>query len=217
MSRHYEALLASRQALAQQSGMIPNPETTASLQRLLQSLHSLLESMDGYDPEAADDSVANEERSSEEREDWAFQRETFISQLEAENAQLRKALNIDLDSVRAEGFDEDDFKEVPLIPIISRTDPTVGTFNLDDHWASHAGASPPPNALPPAFQSQDNTPPPSISLQRPIELQQLTMRNPGPVRRPSMFGTGRRGGMQWSGNPPLVPPGRWDLQNTNMD
>lgn len=211
MSRHYESLLASRHALTLQPGVTPNAETSASLQRLSQSLRSLLGSIDGYDQEAVDPPVDDEESAPGKIEDWTFQREQLISQLEVENAQLRKALTIDSDSIRAEGLDENDFKEIALIPMISRPGSTASHSNLDDHWISRN--SPPPTALPTAFQSTDNIPPPSISLQRPIELQQLPMRNPGPVRRPSMFGAGRRGGIPW--NPP--PSGRWDMQNTNMD
>ena len=149
---------------------MPNAETSASLLRLSESLQSLLHSVDGHDVEESDPSGGQNNSTPPDSEDWVFHREALISQLEAENAELRRTLNIDSESISVQGFNEDDFRELPLIRMSSRPGSTAAQPNLYD-WIS--GGSPPPNP-PPPFQTTDSNPPSSISLQRPIELQQLT-------------------------------------------
>ncbi|KAI0715071.1 hypothetical protein C8Q76DRAFT_729481 [Earliella scabrosa] len=131
MTRHYEQLIQSLDASLVQNDFSSNTAATLSLHRLAQSLRALMRSMNG---ELPDDSSPSPTSSSHDpslpppasavptldelnallsdREDWAVEREHEIARLESENDALRRVLGIDRASAEANGWLEDEAREL---------------------------------------------------------------------------------------------------------
>ncbi|KAJ7508683.1 hypothetical protein B0H11DRAFT_38956 [Mycena galericulata] len=132
LTRHYEALLLTRETQNLSLDLASGTDIARSLQRVAQLLRGMLRSMAGEDtdqpPPDGDEegSVgfidpselealvnALDERDqpgyagTEGREDWAFERECEITRLEEENAALRRLLGIDPESLAASGVNVD--------------------------------------------------------------------------------------------------------------
>lgn len=118
LTRHYESLLLVRESNALSQDLEAQTKLSASLARLSQLLRQALRANAGEDPEAEENendfttaesllAAANPEQQPggysnnplSEREDWALEREAEINRLEAENAQLRKLLGIDENTI----------------------------------------------------------------------------------------------------------------------
>ena len=129
LTRHYEALLLSRETQNLDDGLITNTILSESLQRLAFYLRGLLKSMVGENSENFDTDYdgsgfasanveelytlleALDERSGylgvEGSQDWALERECEISRLEKENEELRRLLGIDDANMTALGVSVD--------------------------------------------------------------------------------------------------------------
>ena len=129
LTRHYEALLLSRETQNLDDGLLTNTILSESLQRLAFYLRGLLKSMVGENSENFDTDYdgsgfasanveelytlleALDERSGylgvEGSQDWALERECEISRLEKENEELRRLLGIDDSNMAALGVSVD--------------------------------------------------------------------------------------------------------------
>jgi len=126
LTRHYEALLLSRDTQSLDDGLITNTILSESLQRLAYYLRGLLKSMAGENCENLDPDYDGsginieelhtlletlDERSGyqgvEGSQDWAMERECEILRLEKENEELRRLLGIDDANMAARGVSLD--------------------------------------------------------------------------------------------------------------
>ncbi|TFK94977.1 hypothetical protein K466DRAFT_593075 [Polyporus arcularius HHB13444] len=136
LTRHYETLLRSLDTSVVQNNFVNNADATESLYRLAQHLRSLMHTMNGEDPasqppQSHDSSSPHDPHdpspssaypsvpTAEElntllssREDWAVEREAEIARLEHENEELRRMLGIDRASAEANGWLEDEAREL---------------------------------------------------------------------------------------------------------
>ncbi|KAF7337595.1 hypothetical protein MSAN_02232800 [Mycena sanguinolenta] len=126
LTRHYEALLLTRETQNLSLDLASGTDLARSLQHVSQLLRAMLRSMAGEDtdlqnPDAEYDSGFIDPSDLEAlvnaldqpgqpgysgtdgREDWAFERECEISRLEQENAELRRLLGIDPETLAASG------------------------------------------------------------------------------------------------------------------
>lgn len=115
LTRHYEALLLSRDTQNLDDGLLTNTILSESLQRLAFYLRGLLKSMVGENSDTDHDGAslleALDERTgylgAEGSQDWALERECEISRLEKENEELRRLLGIDDANMAALGVSVD--------------------------------------------------------------------------------------------------------------
>ncbi|KAK7063862.1 hypothetical protein R3P38DRAFT_3382606 [Favolaschia claudopus] len=135
LTRHYEALLLTRETQNLSIDLASGTDLARSLQRVSQLLRGMLRSMAGEetdfanpDPDydggesgvgfvdpsdlealvnALDEVGQPGYAGTEGREDWAFERECEITRLEQENAELRRMLGIDPESLAASGVNLD--------------------------------------------------------------------------------------------------------------
>ncbi|CCM03763.1 uncharacterized protein FIBRA_05909 [Fibroporia radiculosa] len=221
LTQHYEGLIIARETSLMQADLSNNTTVSESLQRLSENLRLLLRSLSGEDPESADarqgdqnstESDSNESRHTPfddelldgllSRDDWALERESEIERLEKENEELRKALGIDRASAEANGWLQDEARELATLnkrysPMPREGSPGPSLFSgprspggVFDSLPLSGGAS----GLNGSMMSSGNL------LQRASEFQQPGMRGTQ-GRRTSMFGQrGRGGGPQlWEG------------------
>lgn len=198
ISRHYESLLIFQNRPESSSGSdsTNNTHAAASLVRLSQLLQMLQSSLDGKHKEDAvesleeptDSHLEDVDSDEDEREDWAVERETEISRLEKENAELRHLLGIDAESVQNQGWKDEELEEHR--PVIQMLRASMAHANLHDAWGQRNSpqlapfnAGPVPGNAIAAPQQQ------TIPLQLAVDFQP-GMRAAGALRRPSMFGRG---------------------------
>ncbi|KAM5536005.1 hypothetical protein V8D89_010263 [Ganoderma adspersum] len=140
MTRHYETLIQNLDNTLPQNDFSTNPSTTLSLHRLAHSLRALLRTMNGdsphldspsqegsdsQDPHEHDLSISSTSSSAAviptpdelhvlltSREDWAVERESEITRLEAENEALRRTLGIDRAAAAANGWLDDEARDL---------------------------------------------------------------------------------------------------------
>ncbi|KDR85558.1 hypothetical protein GALMADRAFT_132240 [Galerina marginata CBS 339.88] len=203
LTRHYEALLTSRDSQTLSSDLTINPNMAQSLQRLSHYLRGLMKTMAGenYDPyqnvdpdydglgiEAVDLQELTtlleslDERSTagypgtEGRQDWAIERECEISRLEQENEELRQMLGIDEANMTARGVTLD----------LDRVE-----SGRNSTYLSSSRRVPPVNELyshRPSYWENNGQP-----LQRAMDLQP-GMRAGPQARRTGIFGAGQQRG-----------------------
>ena len=124
LTRHYEALLLTRETQSMSSDLTTAANVTLSLQRLSQHFRGLLRSLAGEDPDPDNDNDDNNNTAElvsdlaeltaivealdtddpPTREEWSLERECEISRLEKENQDLRSLLGIDPTSITASGI-----------------------------------------------------------------------------------------------------------------
>lgn len=100
----------------------------------------LQSSLDGKNREGAVESseepVDNHHKDADsdedEREDWAVERETEISRLEKENAELRQLLGIDAESAQKQGWKDEELEEHR--PVIQTLKASMTHANPHDAW-----------------------------------------------------------------------------------
>lgn len=202
LTRHYEALLVSRESHNLSFDLQANSNMFQSLQRLSHYLRGLLKTMAGenHDPyQNADpdyDGMGSDAVNLEElatlldsvsevgnytdtggREDWALERECEISRLERENEELRRLLGIDEANMAARGvtldLDRSESGRYSTFLSNTRRAPSNESYvNRPSYWENN-------NQM-------------SGSLQRSMELQP-GMRV-GPQRRTGIFGAGQQRG-----------------------
>lgn len=136
LTRHYEAILHSRDSHSLSSDLTSSTNMAQSLQRLSHYLRALIRSMAGENPDSSDptldinldpdydgagvvnlseleelietlDEKAGGYSSQEGRQEWALEREYEIARLEKENESLRRLLGIDEESMAATGVSLD--------------------------------------------------------------------------------------------------------------
>lgn len=137
MTRHYEGLIQDLHTSLVQNDLSSNTAATLSLHRLAHNLRSLIRSMNGELPDDAepspppdpsqahDPSLLPSSSSSSSvptpeelnsllktREDWAIEREHEIARLDSENEYLRRVLGIDRASAAANGWLDDESREL---------------------------------------------------------------------------------------------------------
>ncbi|PIL31503.1 hypothetical protein GSI_06205 [Ganoderma sinense ZZ0214-1] len=139
MTRHYETLIQNLDNALPQNDFSTNPSAADSLHRLAYSLRALLRTMNGdsphpdtppqegsppQDPHEYDLSLSSTSSTAAiptpdelhalltTREDWAVERESEIMRLEAENEALRRTLGIDRASAAANGWLDDEAREL---------------------------------------------------------------------------------------------------------
>nr|GAT59813.1 predicted protein [Mycena chlorophos] len=120
LTRHYEALLMTRETQALSHDLASDTEIAHSVQRVAHLLRATLRAMAGEDPdpdleyEAGEyidptdllslvDALDGTETEEEGRADWAVEREAEIARLEEENAALRRMLGIDPETLERHG------------------------------------------------------------------------------------------------------------------
>ncbi|TBU50029.1 hypothetical protein BD309DRAFT_908551 [Dichomitus squalens] len=130
LTRHYETLIQNFDHSLAQYDLSTNTSATLSLHRLAQSLRALLYSISGEhpadspsqnDPHGQHHALSSSVPTPEEldallqsRDDWAIEREAEIARLERENEQLRRTLGIDRASAEANGWLEDEARELTV-------------------------------------------------------------------------------------------------------
>ncbi|KAJ7103139.1 hypothetical protein B0H15DRAFT_811100 [Mycena belliarum] len=135
LTRHYEALLLTRETQNLSLDLASGTDLARSLQRVSQLLRGMLRSMAGEDTDlhnpdpdydggesgvgfidpsdlqalvnTLDETGQAGYAGTDGREDWAFEREYEIARLEQENAELRRMLGIDPASLAASGVSLD--------------------------------------------------------------------------------------------------------------
>ena len=140
MTRHYESLIRNLDNSLPQNDFSTNPSATLSLHHLAHSLRALLRTMNGESPhpdsppqegsdpqdlQEYDLSLSSTSSSAAaiptpdelhalltSREDWAVERESEITRLEAENEALRRTLGIDRAAAAANGWLDDEARDV---------------------------------------------------------------------------------------------------------
>ncbi|KAL4251499.1 hypothetical protein ABKN59_005095 [Abortiporus biennis] len=136
LTRHYEQLLQSRENIILQTDLSANPSVALSLDRLSHNLRALIHSMAGAFPEDnqqnSETSTSNENNSDNQQQqprsdeelldellsdqnDWAHEREEEIDRLTKENEELRKLLGIDQSTAEANGWMQDEERELSYI------------------------------------------------------------------------------------------------------
>ncbi|PCH34113.1 hypothetical protein WOLCODRAFT_22464 [Wolfiporia cocos MD-104 SS10] len=206
LTKHYESLIHARETSLLQAELSNDTAVQQSLERLADNLRALLRTMTGEEPEASshpqqpapeqggtddsqpapapahasDDSLLDGLRG---REDWALEREAEIARLERENEELRRMLGIDRASAAANGWLQDEARELATldrryIPAGTGLDALMN-FNTPDN--GNGGSLLPGNAL-----------------QRSSEFQQPGMRGTQ-GRRPAMLGQRQGGPNVWGG------------------
>ena len=201
LTRHYEGLLLSRDSHNLSSDLTANTNMSQSLQRLCYHLRGLLRSMAGedmtyqnIDPDhdqlgfnAADleeltqlleslDEKGGTYPGTDKLEDWAIERESEISRLEAENGELRKILGIDEAGMTANGLSMD------VQPVES------GRFSTSLS-NSRRGPSEPYNTRSYWENGQSGG-----SMQRVMDLQPGMRAGPQTTRRTGIFGANQQRG-----------------------
>ncbi|KAG6867311.1 hypothetical protein C0993_004600 [Termitomyces sp. T159_Od127] len=205
LTRHYETLLQARETQSMSSDLLSSTETAQVLCRLSQHLHGLVRTMAGEAPDDAPVSPADLLRLLDSDDapapDWALERETEIARLEHENAELRRLLHIDEESLAASGVVLDPVRDDParfarIVPkrAMDGGDPRVRPGFWDD-----PPPPPPPVQEMPVAQGYLQGPGPGLgagaALQRALDLQP-GMRTRGQGRRSGIIGRGvRRGGL----------------------
>ncbi|KAJ7116800.1 hypothetical protein C8R43DRAFT_1038122 [Mycena crocata] len=241
LTRHYEALLLTRETQNLSLDLASGTDLARSLQRVAQLLRGMLRSMAGEDtnlPEgdyeggngdfvdpsdlqalvnALDETNQPGYAGTEGREDWAFERECEIARLEEENTELRRLLGIDPESLAAHGVTLDHDREPGRFAAILSARRRSGSGHM------HQGSGDGPrmsywennggngNGQQQQYQQQQQQQ--GAPLQRAMDLQP-GMRMAQGSRRPGMFGAGR--GMipsgLGSGPPPPGPGSLWSSQ-----
>ncbi|KJA28561.1 hypothetical protein HYPSUDRAFT_177723 [Hypholoma sublateritium FD-334 SS-4] len=201
LTRHYESLLLSRDSHNLSSDLTANTNMSQSLQRLCYHLRGLLKSMAGedmayqnIDPDydqlgfnAADleeltqlleslDEKGGTYPGRDKREDWAIERESEISRLEAENEELRRILGIDEAGMTANGLSMDVHPVESGRSSTSLSNSRRGPsepYNTRSYWETGQGGG---------------------SMQRVMDLQPGMRAGPQATRRTGIFGANQQRG-----------------------
>ncbi|KAF8204292.1 hypothetical protein K438DRAFT_1580123 [Mycena galopus ATCC 62051] len=256
LTRHYEALLLTRETQNLSMDLASGTDLARSLQHVSQLLRGMLRSMAGEDTEDAADYGGDEhgggfvdpsdlealvnaldERGqpgytgTEGREDWAFERECEIARLEQENAELRRLLGIDPESLAASGVNLDLEREPGRYASILSARRRSGSGHMQQgsgdaprvsYWETNGngnGNGQQQQQQQQQFQQQQQ-PQQQLGgapLARAMDLQPGMRMGQG-TRRPGMFGAGRGmipgglgpapGSSLWSNQPPQPGPDR---------
>ncbi|KAJ8472483.1 hypothetical protein ONZ45_g16633 [Pleurotus djamor] len=220
LTKHYEALLSSRETQSMNSDMNSTINLQWSIHRLSHHLRNLLRSMSGEPPDSdsliedpdydGDVEPVNLEELQQlvdrltEREDggdWAIEREIEIDRLEKENHQLRQMLGIDDDTLAANGVtvDKEQLELMKRHPMfVRRTSASPGDGDVNGRaplWESTNGQADGGTDMPgpPMPRSLDVPPGSRMGMQ---------------LRRHAIFGAGRGAGRGVSSlmAPPPQPP-----------
>ncbi|KAJ7755045.1 hypothetical protein DFH07DRAFT_920840 [Mycena maculata] len=220
LTRHYEALLLTRETQNLSQDLVSGTDLARSLQRVSQLLRGMLRSMAGEDaalpnPDAEEEDPANlvdpsdlealvnalDERGqpgytgNEGREDWAFERECEIARLEQENAELRRLLGIDPESLAASGVNLDFEREPERYASLFSPRRRSGSGHAQQgsgdstrmsYWENSSGNG----SSQQQQQQQQQQQMSGVPLQRAMDLQPGMRMGQG-SRRPGMFGAGR--------------------------
>ncbi|KAJ7665364.1 hypothetical protein DFH06DRAFT_1187127 [Mycena polygramma] len=228
LTRHYEALLLTRETQNLSQDLASGTDIARALQRVSHLLRGMLRSMAGEDTDlpnpddydgsdgslgfvdpsdlqalinALDETGQPGYTGTDGREDWAFERECEIARLEQENAELRRLLGIDPESLAASGVNIDLEREPGRYASIlsSRRRSVSGHVHQGSgdgprmsYWETNGNQ-----------QQQQQYQQQGAPLQRAMDLQPGMRAGQG-SRRPGMFGAGR--GMIPGGLGP-APPG----------
>ncbi|KAJ7269320.1 hypothetical protein B0H12DRAFT_1095213 [Mycena haematopus] len=240
LTRHYEALLLTRETQNLSMDLASGTDLARSLQHVSQLLRGMLRSMAGEDTDllspdpdydggesgagfvdpsdlealvnALDETGQPGYTGTNGREDWAFERECEIVRLEQENAELRRMLGIDPESLAASGVNLDLEREPGRYASILSARRRSGSGHAQQgsgdgprvsYWDTVGGNG---NGQPQQFQ-QPQQQLAGAPLARAMDLQP-GMRMAQASRRPGMFGAGR--GMIPGGLGP-APPGQGSL------
>ncbi|KAI0931428.1 hypothetical protein AcV5_005081 [Taiwanofungus camphoratus] len=226
LTQHYETLIIARETSLMHADLSNHTAVSQSLQRLAENLRALLRSIGGegessqspdHQVDTAGGNHDHDQSQSEEdllegllgRDDWALERETEVSRLEKENEELRKMLGIDRASAEANGWLQDEARELSTLKRYMSV-----PFNRSESPGIFGGPRSPSSGFEPMPHaggiggSNGGMQMPGSSFQRMSEFQQSGMRGTQ-GRRTLMFGQrGRGGGPQlWGGleHAPLMP------------
>ncbi|KAL6307635.1 hypothetical protein BKA93DRAFT_815671 [Sparassis latifolia] len=240
LTQHYENLIVARETSLLQADLSSNNAVTHSLQRISENLRALLRTLAGEESDLSDNSEASRAASAADsdgederglnqtdgellegllgRQDWALERESEIARLEKENEELRKILGIDRESAEANGWLQDEARELSIrrqLPSPTQRSGSPGTGPGVIGGAQRPPMGFDPMTHVPGMGGGNGFQLPGNSFQRPPEMPQPGMRGMQ-GRRPAMFGQrGRGGGPQiWDGpNHQLLMPDRpWQAQ-----
>ncbi|KAJ7750225.1 hypothetical protein B0H16DRAFT_1549880 [Mycena metata] len=238
--RHYETLLMARETQNLSLDLASGTDLARSLQRVSQLLRGMLRSMAGEDTDlpnpdpdydggesgvgfvdpadlealvnALDETNQPGYTGTDGREDWAFEREYEIARLEQENAELRRLLGIDPESLAASGVQLDLDREPGRYASILSARRRSGSGHVQQgsgegprmsYWDTNGGQQ--------QQQQQQQMGVGGAPLQRAMDLQPGMRMGQG-SRRPGMFGAGRGmipGGL---GPAPSGPGSLWSNQ-----
>ncbi|TBU62133.1 hypothetical protein BD310DRAFT_872393 [Dichomitus squalens] len=250
LTRHYETLIQNLDNSLAHNDLSTNTSATLSLHRLAQSLRALLYSISGEHPadspsqddphgqhgqhHALPSSVPTPEELDallQSRDDWAIEREAEIARLERENEQLRRTLGIDRASAEANGWLEDEARELTFRRHVAAPAPyrsgspgqagvVRGNIPLFDGPGQigmgmgpapgqGSGPAPGPNMGPPGQG-------PGAGPGGPVGMPGGSVIQPGmrgvQGRRPAMFGRGRGGPPFWDGMNQPAQERPWQIQ-----
>ncbi|KAF7307316.1 hypothetical protein MIND_00525600 [Mycena indigotica] len=226
LTRHYEALLLTRETQTLSHDLASSSEITHSVQRIAHLLRATLQVMAGEDPDPELEYEAGEYIDPNELlslvdaldnpEDWAVEREAEISRLEQENAALRRMLGIDPETLEANGVSvEVDREPARYALMLSRRRSASGDGPRMSYWDN--GQAQQQQTQQQQQQQQQQQMQQQQQQQRAMDMQPM-MRAGQANRRPGMFGAGAgRGvipgamgappqGPMWNPPPTWQPP-----------
>ncbi|KAJ7492222.1 hypothetical protein FB451DRAFT_1217454 [Mycena latifolia] len=247
LTRHYETLLLTRETQNLSLDLASGTDLARSLQRVSQLLRGMLRSMAGEDTDlpnpdpdydggesgagfidpsdlqalvnALDETGQGGYAGTEGREDWAFERECEIARLEQENAELRRLLGIDPESLAASGVNLDFEREPGRYASILSARRRSGSGHVQQgsgdgprmsYWDNNGGNGQQQQQQQQQQQYQQQQQQLSgTPLQRAMDLQPGMRMGQG-SRRPGMFGAGR-GMVPGALGPGPSPPGPGSL------
>ncbi|KLO20602.1 hypothetical protein SCHPADRAFT_897868 [Schizopora paradoxa] len=206
LTKHYEALLLSRETASMNIDLNTSAHISTSIQRLSHFLRLLLRSLSGDDPNADDDDIDTSTMNidalldAEGPDDWVLEREIEIARLTKENEELRRVLGIDAESAHARGVRDEDLLDAKMVIANARRP------NSPHDSVIRSPAQQPHPILaqlenaPPQQQQQQNLVNnqgqmvASQASQQSIPLQPGMRAAAGTIRRPSLIGQRGRGG-----------------------
>jgi len=234
LTKHYEALLLSRETASTNTDLSTSAHVSTSIQRLSHFLRLLLRSLSGEESDIDDEIDARQLYvdallDAEGPDDWALERETEITRLTRENEELRRMLGIDAENAHAHGVRDEDLLDAKL---------TIASARRPGPGSPHEAWIRSPAQQPLAIMSQQQNGGPAQQQQQQQQQQQIQANTQGQagasqasqqqiplqpgmraaagtIRRPSLIGQRGRGSGPSLWATPSDRPLAWPSSQSN--
>ncbi|KZT08612.1 uncharacterized protein LAESUDRAFT_723493 [Laetiporus sulphureus 93-53] len=226
LTHHYESLILARETSLMNADLSDNTAVADSLARLSENLRALFRSLGGEpdNSQSTSEGTQHEDNGDAPHEDdfledllghddWAIERESEISRLEKGNEELRKVLGIDRTSAEANGWLEDEAREMSTFTRRPSTFRPQREESPGPGPETIAGARPTGGTFEPIPLTGLGG---SVLLSNPMQRSEFQPGMRGMQgRRPAMFGQrGRGAGPLWdAANHQLMQDRPWQAQS----